>query len=111
MPTIIESRDLPLIRKNGANVAVLANTAMLGINALQIERIELEAAAKTSSFEASDAERFVYVIRGKGHAHVSEQAFPLNAESALWFEKADTFFLEAGADGLQVLLCRAPASE
>src|SRR5574341_2167788 len=111
MPTIFEPTDLSDIRKNGAHTAVLANTAMLGTNALQVERITLEAAAKTSLFEAIDAERFLYVIRGAGQAHVGEQEFPLDAESVLWFEKGDSFYLEAGADGLEVLLCRAPASE
>jgi len=111
MPTIFEPKDLPVIEKNGANIATLANSALLGTNALQVERIVLAAGAESESFEASDAERFVYVIRGRGQAHVGEQAFPLVAESVLWLEKADTFYLEAGANGLEVLLCHAPANE
>jgi len=35
---------------------------------------------------------------------------PLNAESVLWLEKKESFHLEAGSDGLEVLLCQAPAS-
>ena len=111
MPTIFEPNDLPVTEKNGANIATLANSAMLGTKALQIERIMLEANSKSSAFEAVDAERFVYVIHGKGQAYVSELAFPLNAESVLWLEKSDAFCLEASADGLEVLLCHAPASE
>lgn len=111
MPTIFESKDLPVTEKNGVNITTLANNAMLGADALQVERIMLEAGAKSSMFEALDAERFVYVVRGKGQAYVGEQAFHLDAESMLWLEKDDTFFLEAGADGLEVLLCHAPASE
>ncbi|HEX9837990.1 MAG TPA: hypothetical protein VGA72_01515 [Anaerolineales bacterium] len=110
MPTIFEPKDVPVTKKNGTRIAELANSAMLGTNALQVERIELEAEAKTSLFEAVDAERFVYVIRGSGQAYVGEQAFHLDAESLLWLGKDDTFYLEASADRLEVLLCHAPAS-
>ena len=48
---------------------------------------------------------------GKGQAYVGEQAFPLDAESMLWLEKDDIFYLEAGTDGLEVLLCHAPGNE
>jgi len=111
MPTIFEPKDLPVTEMNGVNITTLANRAMLGTNALQVERIMLEASAKSSTFEAVDAERFLYVVRGKGKAFVGEQAFPLNAESMLWLEKGDTFYMEAGADGLEVLLCHAPGNE
>jgi len=111
MPTIFEAKDLPVTEKNGVNIATLANRAMLGTNALQVERVMLETGAKSSMFKATDAERFVYVIHGKGQAYVGEQAFPLDAESMLWLEKDDIFYLEAGTDGLEVLLCHAPGNE
>jgi len=111
MPTIFEAKDLPVTERNGVNIATLANRAMLGTNALQVERVMLETGAKSSMFKAAGAERFVYVIHGKGRAYVSEQAFPLDAESMLWLEKDDIFYLEAGADGLEVLLCHAPGNE
>jgi redox-sensitive bicupin YhaK (pirin superfamily) len=111
MPTIFEPDDLSSIQKNGTRIATLANPAMLGTDALQVERIELQAATKTSLYGAADAERFIYVIRGKGQAHVGNQMFPLAEESLLWLEKEDSFSLEAGADGLEVLLCQAPAGE
>lgn len=111
MPMVFESKDLPVTEKNGANITTLANTAMLGTNALQVERVVLQASGKSSPFETVDAERFVYVIRGKGEAYVGEQAFPLDAESVLWLERADIFYLEAGEEGLEVLLCHAPASD
>ena len=111
MPTIFEPKDLPVTEENGANIATLANTALLGTNALQVEHIVLAAGAESESFEAGVAERFVYVVRGKGQAHVDGQVFPLDVESVLWLEKADTFYLEAGTDGIEILLCHAPASE
>jgi Pirin C-terminal cupin domain. len=111
MPTIFEPKNLPVTDKNGANITTLANRGMLGTNALQVERVMLEASAKSSKFKAVDAERFVYVMRGKGQAYVSEQAFPLDVESMLWLEKDEALYLEAGTDGLEVLLCHAPGNE
>ena len=111
MPTIFEPKDLPVTEKNRVNVATLANQAMLGTKAFQVERITLEAGAKSSNFEVFDNERFLYVIHGKGQACVAEEELPLEAESVLWLEKRDTFYLEASADGLEVLLCHAPANE
>lgn len=111
MPTIFEPNDLPVAEKDGVNIALLANSARLGTNALQVEHIEMEANAKSFTYAATVAERFVYVVRGNGQAHVSEQAFPLEAESVLWLEKADTFYLESDSNGLEVLLCHAPARE
>ena len=111
MPIIFEPEDLRVIKKNRARVAVLANSAMLGTNALQVERIDLKESAKTSLFEAVDGERFIYVIRGTGQADIGQEKYPLRSESVLWLEREDTFLLEAGSDGLEVLLCHAPASE
>ena len=111
MPTIFEPKDLPVTEEHGANIATLANHSMLGTNALQVERIILKTSAKSSMFKATDAERFVYVIHGKGQAYVGEQAFPLDAESMLWLEKDDIFYLEAGTDGLEVLVCHASGNE
>jgi len=111
MPTIFEPKDLPVTGKNGTHITTLANQAMLGTDALQVQHILLETDAKSGSFGAENSERFAYVVRGKGHASVGEQDFPLDPESVLWLEKGDVFHFEASADGLEVLLCRAPASE
>jgi len=111
MPTIFEPKDLPVTGKNGTHITTLANQAMLGTDALQVQHILLETDAKSGSFGAENSERFAYVVRGKGHASVGEQDFPLDPESVLWLEKGDVFHFEACADGLEVLLCRAPASE
>ena len=111
MPTIFEPKDLPVTEKAGLNITTLANQTMLGTDALQVQRITLAAGTKSEEFEANHAERFVYVVRGTGQAHVSGQVFPLDAESVLWLEKSDAFYFEANADGLEVLLCHAPTGE
>ena len=109
MPTIFEPNDLPVRSKDGATYTTLANTAMLGADALQVERVALDAGKKTEPASAMGAERFVFVIQGTGQAQVGSETFPLAAESMLWIESGDTFTLEAGAEQLEVLVCRAPA--
>lgn len=111
MPTIFEPKDLPVTELKGLKITMLANSAMLGTNALQVEHITLMAGEGSPSYEAIDAERFLYVIRGAGNACVGESAHSLSAESVLWLEQGDAFYLEAGAHGLEVLYCRAPSGE
>ena len=111
MPIILEPKDLTVIQKDGVNVAVLAEYSKIGTNALQVERIELKTGAKTPLYDVADAERFIYVIRGNGAAYGGDQKYPLEAESVLWLAREEQFYLEAGAGGLEVLLCRAPAGE
>jgi len=111
MPTIFEPKDLPIDERTGAKIATLANQAMLGTDALQVKRITLEANSKSDSYDAENAERFVYVISGEGRANVGTESFPLAAESVLWLEKNDTFHFETDANELELLLCYAPVSD
>ena len=109
MPTIFEPNDLPVRNKEGATYITLANTAMLRADALDVMRITLEAGKKSEPASAVEAERFLYVIQGSGQAQVGSESFPLAPESMLWIEPGDTFTLEAGTEGLEVLVCKAPA--
>ena len=109
MPTIFEPNDLPVRNEDGATYTTLANAAMLGADALQEERAALDAGKSSEPATAVDVERFLYVIQGSGRAQVGSESFPLATESMLWIESGDTFALEAGVDGLEVLVCRAPA--
>jgi quercetin dioxygenase-like cupin family protein len=111
MPALFDPKDLPVITQEGASQATLANPAMLGTNALLVEHITLEAGARTMPTSAVNAEQFLYVIRGAGQAHAGGQVYPLAPESILWIETSDSYFLEAGAEQLEVLVCRAPAGE
>ena len=109
MPTTFGPADLTTTRQAGVTHTMLANRALLGTDALQVEQITLEPGARTRPAQVSTSEHFVYVIRGAGHAYVGHDTFPLESESVLWLEPGDLFSLEAGADALAVLLCRAPA--
>jgi mannose-6-phosphate isomerase-like protein (cupin superfamily) len=108
MPTIFESDKLPVRQVNGTTYTILANAAILGVDALQVERVRLESGQRTEPASAVDAERFLYVIRGTGQAHIGGETFPLAPESILWIEPGETFTLEAGKEQLEVLACRAP---
>ena len=110
MPTIFEPKDLAVTHQDGFSLTVLANAKMHGTDALAVDRITLDANVSTSTYEVLNVERFLYIIRGAGEAQVGGQAFPLETESVLWIEAEDTYSLQSGADGLEVLLCRAPAT-
>ena len=111
MPKIFEPKDLPALRRNNADIATLADRVMLGTDALQVDHIRLEANARSDIFGSPEPERFLFVLQGGGRARVQEEDFPLEPESVLWLEAGESFDLEAGADGLTVLFCRAPAGE
>lgn len=111
MPHIFTPKDLPIEEKTGVKIATLASQAMLATDALQVKRITLEAKSKSDPYYAENAERFVYVISGKGQAQVGSESFPLEAESVLWLEKGDSFHFETVSDALELLLCYAPTGE
>ena len=110
MPTLFNPDDLTTTRENGASTTTLANASVLGVDALAVERITLDANMCTSVFEANNAERFIYIIRGAGQAHVGKEIYPLEPESILWIEPGDSYSLEAGEKSLEVLICRAPGN-
>jgi quercetin dioxygenase-like cupin family protein len=111
MPNIIEAARLTSTVSGGIARTVLASRATLGSGALQVERVTLESGTRTSASGTPAGENFVYVIRGSGRARVGAQVFELQPESVLWLEAGDRCSLEAGAEALEVLLCRAPAAD
>jgi quercetin dioxygenase-like cupin family protein len=109
MPTIFEANDLTVRKQGDITRTTLADPVMLGADTLQVERVALEAGKTSAPFEAVQAERFVYVIRGAGQAQVGDDTFPLAPESMLWIEPDETFKIQAGEGQLDVLVCHAPA--
>ena len=109
MPTIFEPNDLPIRNQDGVTYTTLANAAMLGADALQVERVILESGKKTEFAKAVEAEQFLYVILGTGQANVGDEMFPLVPESMLWIESGEKYTLQAGTEQLEILVCRAPA--
>jgi mannose-6-phosphate isomerase-like protein (cupin superfamily) len=58
--------------------------------------------------EHRDGERFLWVIGGTGTAIVGDEQLPLAPESVLWLESGDRYRVEAGPDGIELLLAEAP---
>jgi hypothetical protein len=48
------------------------------------------------------------VIGGTGTAIVGDERLPLAPESVLWLESGDRYRVEAGPDGIELLLAEAP---
>jgi len=111
MPTIFDPKDLSMTRQNNVAYTILANSSMIGSDALHIERVTLEAGSHTPPADAIPGEQFIYVVRGAGQAQIGEATYPLEHESILWIESGDAYSLKAGAEELEVLICRAPAGE
>ena len=109
MPMIFEPDRLPVRHQKGTTYTTLADAAMLGVDALHVEHVAVEAGKTSDPVGVVHGERFVYVIRGLGRAQVGSESFPLGHESMLWIESGDIFTLEAGEEQLEVLVCRAPA--
>ena len=109
MPTILQPDELPRLRQKGLSLTTLGTAAALGTDALQVERIRMDANTTTAPFVAAQAERFLYVIGGAGQAQAGGEEFALAPESVLWIEAQDSYTLRSGPDGLEVLICRAPA--
>lgn len=59
MPTVINSSELKKTRQDGILREVLADRARLGVDALEVERIQIDAGARLSLPAVSDAERFL----------------------------------------------------
>jgi quercetin dioxygenase-like cupin family protein len=110
MPTIYDASNLETNRRGGVARTALANLALLGSDALVVERLTCEPGAQTPAASAPGQEKFIYVIRGAGVARVGSESFSLETESMLWLDLGDIYTLEAGADGLEILVCRAPGS-
>lgn len=111
MPIILEPGDLPGRHEGNVSRTILADSAVLGTNALQVERLVIGAGGSTAVVPAMNAERFVYVVRGAGQAHVGNESHGLEPESILWIEPRESYTLEAGSQELEVLVCLAPSEE
>ncbi|OGO18140.1 MAG: hypothetical protein A2Z14_13510 [Chloroflexi bacterium RBG_16_48_8] len=53
-------------------------------------------------------ERIFIVISGNGTAFVDSESFSLAAEGMLWLEEGDTYWFEAGDEGLELMENYAP---
>ena len=79
--------------------------------ALHARRLALEPRETAARVEVPAGEAFLYVIGGSGRVQASGESAVLFAESVVWLEPGDTCALEAGDDGLLLLLAQAPVAD
>ena len=79
-----------------------------GTLGLDARRLALAPRERGALLEAPAGEAFLYVIAGSGRVHAAAQSAALAAESVVWLEPGDACALDAGDEGLELLLARAP---
>jgi quercetin dioxygenase-like cupin family protein len=108
MRTINPQRAGEGTRGAGWIETVLADPDPIGTGGLAARRLLLHPGASTPQGEHRDGERFLYVIGGTGMAILGDDRLPLAPESVLWLESGDRYRVEAGPDGIELLLAEAP---
>lgn len=94
----------------GWSEAVLADAEVIGAPAMVLRRLRLEPGTRTAERGRSgEGEEFLYVIRGDGVAFVGGAGLALAPETVVWLEERDrSYRLEAGENGLEVLIAHGP---
>lgn len=109
MPTITKPEDLDVTRAETGWVEItLADAKTFNHAAMVARRWSFEPHARSPEFKHGGNEQFLYVIAGSGSAQVNGEEFQLSDEAVLWLEPGDEYHLEAGGDGLEILLAYAP---
>jgi len=109
---------MPIIRKpdemtvnqhgEGCTETILADHRVLGEAVMVTRRWSLMPHSRGPETKRGDYEEMLYVISGSGSAQVGEMRHTLQPECMLWLERGDTYFLDAGPEGLEVLQYCAP---
>lgn len=109
MARIIATKQMHVGRRGeGWTEFILADRMTTGALPMGARRWVLAPHARGPEVAHGGAEEMLYVIRGSGAVVVGRRRFPLEPESVLWLEPGDRYYLEAGADGLEVLQGCAP---
>lgn len=110
MPIIVKPDDMPTKRSgDGWQEIALTGGDVTSDSAMVARRWSLQPNARGPRVSHShDTEEFLYVIMGSGVALVGSERLPLEHETVLWLEPGDSYQLEAGEDGLEILQGYAP---
>ena len=109
MAMIREVEDLEVHREeHGWVETTLADSTLFGHAAMVARRWSLEPGARSPSFVHGEQEQMLYVIAGSGRARVNSEHYALMQENLLWMEPGDRYHLEAGEQGLEILVGFAP---
>ncbi len=107
MPVVKDTADLPVQVTDGVTETLVAGPAVFGAPVpMRMRRVALER-GRTAALDAGGAEVMAYVVAGGGAMAVAGERHELAPESMAWIEPGP-FELEAGDEGLVVLVAEAP---
>ena len=78
---------------------------------MRADRHRLEPGSGSPRFPLNGQEAFGYVIAGTGTARAGDETFPLAGESVLWLAACTGLELQAGPDGLDVLVAQSQSDD
>lgn len=86
----------------------VADAEVMGAPVIAARLWKLDAGARLPERIQDDVERIFIVVSGRGTAFVDTESFALTPEGMLWLEEGDTYWFEAGDDGLELMENYAP---
>ena len=86
----------------------VADAQIMGAPVISAKLWKLEPGAKLPERTQDSVERIFIVVSGSGTAFVGPDKFDLAPEGMLWLEEGDTYWFEAGDDGLELMENYAP---
>ncbi len=86
----------------------VADAEVMGAPVIAARLWKLDPSASLPKRVQDDIERIFIVISGSGSAFVDSESFLLAPEGMLWLEEGDTFWFEAGDEGLELMENYAP---
>ena len=85
-----------------------ADAKVMGAPVISARLWKLDAGAKLPERTQDSVERIFIVVRGSGTVFVDSESFDLAPEGMLWLEEGDSYWFEAGDDGLELMENYAP---
>jgi quercetin dioxygenase-like cupin family protein len=86
----------------------VANAEVIGAPVISAKLWKLDPDVNIPERTQEGIERIFIVIAGSGKAFVGADTFELAPEGMLWLEEGDTYWFEAGAEGLELMENYAP---
>lgn len=111
MPVIIEPDVMKVVQKgDGWTETTLADSQLINSLEMVARHWSFEPGSLTQEIQHGDHDEMLYVIAGSGIARVGSQELSLEPETLVWLEPGDRYFIQAGAEGLEILQGYAPGS-
>ena len=110
MPVIIEPDVMKVIQKeDGWTETTLADSLLINSLGMVARRWSFKPGSRTHEIHHGDHDEMLYVIAGSGITRVGSQELSLEPETLIWLEPGDHYFIQASAEGLEILQGFAPS--